>query len=407
MPGWGELGEFEPRMLVEALARIEQQHLQLLDPPAPSADRVGELREALIGTRTEEIPALAGRLDRTLLLASSDLLLAESEHEVVEKAVLLALSSQLKAIPRRAWKLSVEVHASAGLQSLLERSLVEATSPIVEDGDGLARLRAWFSRQDLPLAMMYDLESSGGDLEEWTSRLPRLSTPVGPDSPLADEVRSRLLTAAKMPTLLRFRDQLLPWVEELTEGVRASLPEDFSAHYLAELRPDRSWDESIVDWITERFGAPDPENQVAFWRRAEQREPEIVAELASWLALRKLRQFLDQIDDRHGRFEFWRGYFEDRFLDVKLLADGRAAMLRFPGVVVVEFGEVPNAAYVYPESALPWLMRRRGQNTDAYKDKERVEKRPSDGKPFTIHHIGNWQRRAYPEMTSLLDRRAQ
>lgn len=407
MPSWAELRDFEPQSLRAALATVEHHHRHLLEPPEPAEDQVEQLRALLAATPEAHIPALAGRLERSLLLAVPDLLATQLDEDLQRKAVQLGRRARLAAIVRRAWRLLVTGLTTVGLVRLLRGVIADGMgATLTSDEAGRGRLAAWLANDDLPVGLLNDLEERNEGLRGWVDRLPRLATPIDPESRLIAALRSRVLTHGRRASLVRFHDALLGWVEELARPAHASLNEGFAANYLKTLREGRGWQPDIVDWIVERFEKPDPDKPTGFWRRLDAASPGIIGEVASWLALRELEQFFDQIHDELGRFEFWRDHFGDRFLEVMLLADGQAALLRLPGVVVVEFGETGNAAYVYPESQLGWLKARRSPHVWTYKDKTRTETRP-DARPFTIHHSGYWQDRASVEMNDLLRRRAR
>jgi hypothetical protein len=171
---------------------------------------------------------------------------------------------------------------------------------------------------------------------------------------------------------------------------------------LIALRPSRGWDEPAFKWIAKRFGDLDFRNPVDFWRRTEQLSEGILRELAAWRALRTLQTFFKSIHDPHGRFAFWKDRFGDQIVGAGTVADGQAAYLHLPPLVVVEFANVGNAAYVYPDSLLNWVESRRSSTERSYKDRARLAKLAGTDTEARIIHAEGWQRTAADMLNRLI-----
>jgi len=397
---WDSLRDYRPERLEQVREEIERYHTRRAELDEPETDRVERLRELLQATDDSEIGRLAGELERLDLMAVADLLLGEQDTIIIEKALSLSAAARLSDLVRRSWMLAVRTKP--------ERSLVRLVSIGIENGLGQAiapnatRVASWVRDGDLPLGLLLDLEAGGEPLLEWFDGLPALEVDIDRDGALMDELRVQLLTASQRRTLETHRGDLLGWVRELSSKTRSTLREDFTLHYLGKLREGRGWDEEIVDWILESFGEPDVARVVGIWRRLEDRSPGCVRDLASWLAMRRLEEWFDEVPDPHGRFEFWRSNFASSLIHAEAVAGREAILLHLPPIVVVEFAHVGNAAYLYPESQLSWLQSIRAARLDDYKNKDRLIRRPSRGEPYRIIHFQGWQLREAPELRRLI-----
>ena len=351
-----------------------------------------------------QLPVLAGRLERADLLATADVLACETEKAITKRAIRLGVIAGLPGLSRRAWHLCVRDGGTPSLVRLLTLLDREGPGLAFLKGDAADRVRPWL-REDLPSGLLVDLERSSVSPDSWRGRLPELTTPITRDSSLFLAVRRRVLTEGSSEILSRLGTVVLDWVQELSENSHALLAEDFVAHYLAVFRPGHRWQGEIADWSTERFGTPELSKPVGIWRRIEEAEEGILKEFTSWLALRKLAKFFENVDDPEGRFEFWRENFAEFFESVDLVGRGVAAILHLPPVVVVEFAVPPNAAYVYPESRLRELRAVRSTDPIAYKDKSKLIRRRNAPEGYRIIHVPGWQVRALQTMHSLVSGR--
>lgn len=401
---WKALRSFEPTALVRMLEEIRRFHVRIADVATLNDARVERLRRLLAKTNESELEALAATLERLDILAIADLLAQESDPSIADKAVRVGAATRSSALAIRAWSFLVRVSLSSHLVRLLRRSFETGLSSAVVEAEGDARVRSWLEEEDVALRLLSDLEERGQTIDEWLGGLPRLETPIEPSTRLYDELRRRLLTHGGRSTLERHHHHLLRWVKELAAG-QATLREDFSANYLKAFREGKRWDEWAADWISEQFGEPQPSLLTGFWRRLDRSAPGLPAEVAAWLALRRVKEFFGKIKDPHGRFEFWGSNFADHLVHAELVAEGEGLLMHLPPLAVMEFARPPNAAYVYPESLLGALQSLRSPIVESYKMRDKLLLRPSTGEPFRIIHLEGWQGRYLNDLRIYLRRR--
>lgn len=389
---WDALARFKPEKLAAAAQRVAEFHAVPADSSLPaSPDVVSALRERLRATDLELIDELAGRLRRVEIHAVADLLAGREEASIVEKAVRLGLVSKVATLRKRSWRLAVEAGPSDGLHSILRgfadegslRSALELSS-----GD-FERVQSWLGAPSIQEGLLLDRRAHPtGDCAYWRSLLPQTSPPIIQETPLWSAFRVVFLTQA--PAELLIGEGVVSLLS-MAKECGAATQEKFARHYLIELRSPRRWNEAVFEWISGRFGDLDLQNPVDFWRRTEQLSEGILRELAAWRALRTLESFFKSVRDPHGRFAFWKDRFGDQIVGAGTAAGGQAAYLHLPPLVVVEFANVGNAAYVYPDSNLGWIESRRSPVESSYKDRKRLARLPGSNAEARIIHSDGWQ----------------
>lgn len=397
---WAVLERFEPSELRQALRAIEDRHRRAAEiDDSERSSRIERVRELLRTTEDDRVPLLCARLTRRDLFLLPDLIAAETEPAIERRACLLAGAAKLGEIPRRTWKLTVEQGPHSGLHAVLRayrepRWLAEIVSYEVD----VPRVERWIAAETLEAGLAGDREREhAATVEEWASDLPPMSTPLDPASPLWPAIWCELLQGGSRRVLAAERSSTLI---ERAQSLGTAVVDAFVVNYLVRFRSGRAWETQIIDWAIRKHGRPTADSVVGVWRRAETRDPGVVTELLSWLALRTLGDFFRSVNDPGGRFEFWKKHFGHLLLEAHRLCGGEAAALRFPGVVVVEFANYGNAAYVYPDSQLSWVLRSQALSPSDLKDLGRVIRLHSGD--FRIIHGGEWQRSAAERMTQAI-----
>jgi hypothetical protein len=138
-----------------------------------------------------------------------------------------------------------------------------------------------------------------------------------------------------------------------------------------------------------------------------------LAEVKKWLIGNKLKRFFEN-DSNSKRFDYWKRYI-DYMEEVTPLKVPLVAFIYFKNFVVVEFGNIGNAAYFYHKDGFEEIILQRThssdfRNTRSIQKKESLLKEPESyykGKKLFITkmaHSGNWQYRFDSEMRNLLIR---
>lgn len=386
---WAAIERFESSELRRALRAIEERHRRAAEiDDSERSSRIQRVRELLRATEDAKVPTLCARLTRRDLFILPDLIATETEQIIERRACHLAGAAQLGEIAKRSWKLMVAQGPHEGLHAVLRayrapRWLAE----IVTDEADVPRVGSWIAAETLEAGLAADRErTDAATVEEWMAGLPRMSPPLVPASPIWPAFWREILEGGSRRVLAReHASTLIEWAQSLGEAV----VDAFIVNYLVRFRSDRGWQARIIDWAIQKHGRPTPDSIVGVWRRAEARDRGVIRDLLSWLALRTLGDFFRSVNDPGGRFEFWKKHFGHQLLQAHRLCGGEAAALRFTGVVVVEFANYGNAAYVYADSHLPWVLRSQATSPADLKDRERLLHLSTGA--FRIVHSGAWE----------------
>lgn len=386
---WAAIQRFESPELRRALRAIEETHRRSAEiDDSERSSRIERVRELLRATPDDKVPLLCARLTRRDLFILPDLIAAETEATIERRACHLAGAAQLGEIPKRSWKLTVRQGPHRGLHAVLHAYLEPRwLAEIVANEDDVPRVGRWLAGETLEAGLAADRERERATtVEEWMAGFPHMTPPLDEASPVWPAFWHELLQGGSRRVLGgEHPSTLIERAQSLGEGV----VDAFVVNYLVRFRSERAWHARIIDWAIRKYGRPSADSVIGVWRRADTRDPGVIAELLSWLALRTLGDFFRSVNDPGGRFEFWKQHFGHRLLEAHRLCGGEAAALRFPGVVVVEFAEYGNAAYVYPDSELPWVLRSSVVSRDDLKDRRRLLRFSTGG--FRIVHNSAWK----------------
>jgi len=190
------------------------------------------------------------------------------------------------------------------------------------------------------------------------------------------------------------------------KGIRARA----MARYLNVLERQEHWQSDILESFMNWFDVPQPEQtQNRYWSRVNE---EARKEFRSWALGQRLEEYFDQFADEKGRKQFWRPFMEKAGVEMehrcpipgtrKFLAVG----LEFRTFGVVEFGQVGNAAYLYPVKTYRKIMTSRSSQVEDYKDIAKTI--PIIGSEQTqgrLLHFDGWQDAWAPRITQLIGRK--
>ena len=119
-------------------------------------------------------------------------------------------------------------------------------------------------------------------------------------------------------------------------------------NYLLTLENDE-FEESIMYKIKDRLGDPREDFSTA-WNEVSEKAKD---NAAAWFNLKRLREFFDSIktDQREAqqRFDYWETQC-DEMVKVEFVEDKLQLFMIFKNFVVIEFGDLGNAAYFYEKN---------------------------------------------------------
>ncbi|MCB9725557.1 MAG: hypothetical protein H6748_16030 [Spirochaetaceae bacterium] len=391
--------------LSNTCARIAERHEISADLKNPDPTALEHLRELLSATPADIVPNLAGRLRRQELDLLADLVAIETISGIARKAVSLAAAAPSKRLARRCWHLLVTRGGSSQLTPLLKALTRDERflSAVVPEIESRSRFDSWLSDDGLSVGLLGDLEGSQQrKVAAWLQDLPPLSEPIVEDSALFRELMTKLLTTGSRALLASQGTSTLErWLDASPTRVR----HEFSIHYVVTFRADRAWSEDLADRVVREIGHPQANAKSTSWRSIEARSAGAGIDFANWIALRELKEFFGSIDDPHGRFKFWERGFGTQIVRVARVAEGEAAMLHIPPLLVIEFANKGYAAYVYAEQDWGHFESLRSKNPRVYQERKRLVRHPGNATPYRILHPEGWQSDASRTVTSLLRQR--
>ena len=193
-------------------------------------------------------------------------------------------------------------------------------------------------------------------------------------------------------------------MEVFEDPRNAADSQKFGQHYLNVLQKREKWEKPILEWIEKKFGVPTQDEgktsiETPFWRQVE---PTAKKEFAIWVMEKRIEQFFEG-----QRADFWKRFLQaGKVIRVQEILQGDGFMIDFGRFGVIEFKQVGNAAYVYPQSVFSdyWRRSQKYYHPSEFKDTDRTIRNVSlaswDGR--ILHPRNSWQESAAQKIHQLL-----
>jgi len=394
MNPWIALAGYRPRKLETVLIEIRRSFPDLCgesgDPPP---DRLEELRNRIRSMKEESISLEAYSFNPKELRGLTLLLCLPNESPLVRRRAeqILLLRPQRSLLVYGIPKL-LAYYPAPTLERVLTHIVVHHSEETLVDHRFPVKVCSWLKSGSLLTGIVGEiLNSSPISVNAWLT-----TEGLNKYDGLTRSVWDYLLAHGTQEFYSRHS------ANELLDEVRSrpsDLQQTFGRRYLTLLE---AWQEPIPRWIHDRFGLPDdPIASPGFWNPLP---PYVRERFRRWAMEHRLAAFFQDAYDPNGRFAFWKSFL-DSIQEVTPGANGKVAIIDFGRFFVVEFAEVGNAAYVYPNYLLDKMKSYLSQpyNTQAWflnyylKDQKAALNR--------IIHREGWQMKYAPEIQDLILRR--
>jgi hypothetical protein len=400
--------DFQPVKFNAAAEKVAVLHRfrKSVVEPEPTSTEVDALKSALLDRTEEQIPPFALGLKRRQLHAAVILL---TDGQVGDKAAEVLRcrprASLFKLVWGRVRRQYPERRLTEALRILGKQCGWEEVARDFSLGD---HIRRWFAS---------DVELASGAAREWESDHFDPGCPIGvwleecgipSEEAFHTATISEFLTKAKGSNLQAIDSRsYLQLLDYQPTGIRAKA----MARYLNELQGRDQWDSEVLDRFHEWFHLPQPgDGQNAHWSPVN---PKSRSEFRAWYLARHIKEYFASFADEKGRAEFWLEFVKEEAVvqvEPRCQAPGSTQFLamgiEFHDFGVVEFGQVGNAAYIYPISAYREIITSRSGQEWAFKHRIRtidtIGRERVDGR---LEHHEGWQRKWRPRITRLIGER--
>lgn len=390
---------FQSRRLDEILRTVRLQHpKQRTDAIEVGLSVVEEVRQRLEQTEIDNLPREAFNLHSAHLMACIDIVAVDMEGEIAEKAAAVVRLRSMEQMVPRAWFKLVVAYPNPLLERLLKELCEKMGFGALEKHPEVSNhVSRWLISASLPMGILQDYRSfENVTLDRFLSL--RL---LNPDHALYQHTWRVLVTQGTRIDLKRQYAQRL--IREIEGTQLLSVREQIGQHYLNTLTGVQEWNDSILHYINEHFDKPArPEHNAQdsrFWQGVSEASKDA---FRRWLIRREIQSFFEGT-----RANFWRAYVDlGKVRDVQKILNGEGFMLEFGRFGVVEFKNVGNAAYLYPQKVFRKFWdgaRFLSGSPSQFKDLGKTVRSSSlmgwDGR--IIHHRG-WQEKSKYRIDALL-----
>jgi len=387
--------------LEAALSNIRKMHPYR----GESVSSIGEtlidnVRRQLEETSFNNLEELAYRFGIREILACVEIIVSERVAETARKASEILRYRPKKRALFRVWFKLVFLYPNHLLEETMREMITKkGFQGLNEMPDVSPSVMNWIIPQRLDEGVLRDHQTHSGEktLDPYLQE-----NHIGPDDGLHRSVWCVLLKKGSAKLISRENPKRL--MEVFEDPRNAAESQKFGQHYLNVLQERPNWATSILEWIEKKFGVPKQDEgktsiETPFWRQVE---PAAKKEFALWVMEKRIERFFEG-----ERADFWKRFLQaGKVIRVQEILQGDGFMIDFGRFGVIEFKQVGNAAYVYPQSVFSdyWHRSQKYYHPSGFKDTDRTIRNASlaswDGR--ILHPRNSWQESAAQKIHQLL-----
>ena len=375
------------------LQTVRGQHpLRKGESIEPENSIVDEVRNRLENCTYERIPQLSLLFNTKRLIACIDIVSIDREGDIAEKAAYAAKLKPRDQMLLRAWFKLVKTYPNPLLEQLLKELIQNQGFSVLENHPKIStRLPSWFLASELPIGIIRDYRTTEENIriDEFLSE--QFFTW---DDSLYRFIWVALLTKGTQRDLKRQNHKRI--LDIIKTQLQSAVRIQICQYYLNTLNSLNNWHEEMLNYINHEWGKPgrvesDNKNDHRFWHNVKNQAKE---EFRRWLISREVVSFFDG-----ERAKFWRDYVDAaKVKDVQKILGGDGFMLDFGRFGVIEFKNVGNAAYIYPQETFKrfWKGASFWTNSPIYfkEQTKTIRAKELQGWDGRIVHPAGWQDRA-------------
>lgn len=392
---------FRSNQLDEVLETVRRQHpIRKGKTLEIEASIVDEVRERLAACDIESLADLAYSFDLRHILACIEIIAVDKEGDTAEKAAHIAQLRPRDQAILSGWIKLVKTYPNQLLENLLKALLTEkGFEALVIHPKISERMPYWFVSENLARGVLKDYQGSQAK-SNFDSYLAEQQ--LIPENGLHQSAWWMLLLKGKAGDLKREKPSRI--MSEFNKVIKSALLIKFAQHYLNTLNGRQEWAEPILKFIKNKWGEPKPiddrkDKESRFWQGVSDIARQ---EFRRWLMIEEVESFFEG-----KRADFWRIYLEaNQVRDVRNILAGEGFLLDFGRFGVIEFKNVGNAAYIYPENEFRkfWDGATFWTNTAShFKNTAKTVRIPSEpGWDGRILHFKSWQDKTQTRINRLL-----
>lgn len=375
--------------LDKALTKVREAHPFRDEKSSPILrSLIDEVREKLEACQLENLYELAFAFNTKQILACIEILTHDKDDEIVRKAAEILKLRPREQVILKGWLKLVRYYPNDPLEQVLREIIGEKGFATLEKSEKVSSsVSSWFIARNLPEGILRDYQSSSSENNFDIYLKDNL---LGDKDGLFKRSWWTLLTKGNAQSLKNQGAERI-----LFEYIRAETApylQSFGQHYLNVLKARENWEERILAFLADKYGAPkaidaDSHMETPFWQKVH---IEARREFNTWYLLRSIERFFEGV-----RADFWKHYVQtNKVLRAKEILDGDGFMLDFGVFGVIEFKHIGNAAYIYPKQDFESYWANAEYQNKAYwfKDRNRtIRHRSMPGWDGRIIHTPNWE----------------
>lgn len=395
------ISSFQPSKFIEAAHDVSKRHQtrRLDDVEETTEGEIEWLKARLRELDLPQVPAFSSSLRPREIHAAVMLL---TDEDVDNKAaVVLTTRPRASAFPLVWSRLKREYPESRLLDALRHLAEQCREADLSLRCTPALRITLWMDSERLSIGAVRDWQQTfrfdGQLLDDWLEDLG-----LRPDEAFHQATSREFLVGGDAITLEHIS---VDWYRGLYARQPIEVRAKAMAHYLNQLKGRERWDEAVLESFQADFDSPRPgEVQNRYWAMVL---PEPRAEFRSWALGQLVENYFSQFADEKQRGAFWRPFVEKAGSQPQLRCRiGReylAMGIPFGTFGVVEFGQVGNAAYIYPISEFRSIISGDHSLPSDLKDISRTIKKIGDEVvDGRLLHFDGWQDAWRPRIERLL-----